>query len=572
MKLRLQSIFGKSILSSTIYILITGIIITIASSYIQGKVFLESFQQQAIGFGNYALESFKGKDLTQSDAELVKQLDLISERYPQIAQAYFFGTELQNGNETSIILSPTHIVEMLKQELQIGPGDFYAQPDILANKVREMLETGEAVTTEPYTDDIGTWVSVLIPLKEADGSIHKYFGLDIDASIISKAQLELLKSSSIVLIFVILIVLIVQFFTTKRMLAPIQDIQQAFAKLSNGDFSVSLQIRKKDELGMLANDFNKMVTDVREIMSKVKQTSDDTAHASKELLQIIELTHATTNETTLSMKEVASGAQTQVARSEESGTAIEEMAIGIQRIAESASEVSESATKTFTESETGAGYIQKTLEQMALIQSSVANSALSVKNLDEKSKEIETIVSAITAIADQTNLLALNAAIEAARAGEHGRGFAVVADEVRKLAEQSTMSAQQIIQIIQETKDDTREVIDTMDIVTNNVDAGVQIVKETGTLFSGILKEIKHVTEQIHEVSAVSEQLSAGSEEITAAFQENISIARQAEVAASNMTKAANEQLENMEHMSQSMNQLLEKTTELKQMLNTFKM
>jgi len=192
--------------------------------------------------------------------------------------------------------------------------------------------------------------------------------------------------------------------------------------------------------------------------------------------------------------------------------------------------------------------------------------------LDEKSKEIETIVSAITAIADQTNLLALNAAIEAARAGEHGRGFAVVADEVRKLAEQSTMSAQQIIQIIQETKDDTREVIDTMDIVTNNVDAGVQIVKETGTLFSGILKEIKHVTEQIHEVSAVSEQLSAGSEEITAAFQENISIARQAEVAASNMTKAANEQLENMEHMSQSMNQLLEKTTELKQMLNTFKM
>jgi len=190
--------------------------------------------------------------------------------------------------------------------------------------------------------------------------------------------------------------------------------------------------------------------------------------------------------------------------------------------------------------------------QMGRISGTVESTSSIIKQLGERSKQIGDIVTAITDISSQTNLLALNAAIEAARAGEHGKGFAVVADEVRKLAEQSQDSAAKIKELIERTQEDTKQSIQSMMNVVHEVQAGTLDVNEAGVAFKKILEAEILVAEQIHEVSAISEQMSANSQEVSASVQEVQAIATQSSEGAQTIVTASREQLASMEEISES--------------------
>lgn len=208
---------------------------------------------------------------------------------------------------------------------------------------------------------------------------------------------------------------------------------------------------------------------------------------------------------------------------------------------------------------------------MEQIKSTQYHSSEVIKDLGEKSNEINEIVVMITDIADQTNLLALNAAIEAARAGEYGKGFAVVSEEVRKLAEQSGDAASRIASLIQEIQMKTKDAMETMVNSNQEVDKGTIVMVNTSEVFDKINNAIHVVTEQIEEVNKTIAQLSQGSVKIVEIIHEVHEIAQQSTNKTNDFAELTEEQLALTEEVYASIEQLREMSEQLETMVGQFK-
>lgn len=383
------------------------------------------------------------------------------------------------------------------------------------------------------------------------------------------------KTISFVLILGIIAVLAgitIALFMGRLISNPIVSLAKSAKKIAEGDLSVDVvSVKNKDEIGDLVGSFNLMTKNLRTLIEQVSINSVHVASAAEELTASAEQTTQATDQIALSIQDIASGSDTQVQSANECSTAMKEMTIGIQQVAETSSSVSESAIETNKEASLGNESLQKVIHQMNTINTSVEDSASVIRRLGGLSNEIGNIIGVITGIADQTNLLALNAAIEAARAGEHGKGFAVVADEVRKLAEQSKESADQIAELINKIQEDTTQAVNVMEVGTHEVAIGMKIVKETGEGFEKILRSIEQVTAQIQEVSAISEEMSASAEEVNASLEEVAHIAEHASSNTQNVASASEEQLASMEEISSSASSLSNMAEDLQELVSKFK-
>jgi len=343
-------------------------------------------------------------------------------------------------------------------------------------------------------------------------------------------------------------------------------------QVAEGDLRIDLiTTDRKDELGQLARSINKMVTNLRTLIDQVNESSVQVAASSQQLTASTEQASRATELITATIQDVATGAENQMNGILESERAIEDMAQGIQRVAETSTIVSEASYDMEHQAEQGNISIQEAIEQMNMIRTKVEGSMGGFRTLEQRSQEIGQIVELITGIAAQTNLLALNAAIEAARAGEHGRGFAVVADEVRKLAEQSGSSAAQIASLIEVIQADTIKAVSTMDEITDEVESGVEDVNTAGAAFQRILQAAKQVANQVQEVTASSEEMSANAQIVAESVEQVTKIAQDSANHAQNVAASSEEQLASMHEISTSAEMLSEMAGELQHLVARFK-
>lgn len=358
----------------------------------------------------------------------------------------------------------------------------------------------------------------------------------------------------------------------RRLTGQIVALTYHAESLAAGDLTIQeLTFKSKDEVGQLATAFNRMVYNLRNLIARVSQTAEQVAASSEELSASAEQSAQATNQVAVTINQVAQGTDTQASAIKDTAAVIEQMATNIKQMAVNTSTLAEMSERTASAAIQGNEAVEAAMNQMGNIENTVTSSAQVVTNLGERSKEIGQIVGTISEIAGQTNLLALNAAIEAARAGEQGRGFAVVADEVRKLAEQSQAAAKQIASLITAIQSETDRAVAAMNEGSREVKTGAEVVNNAGYAFKNIASLIGEVSTQTKEISAAIQQMTAGSQQIVASVQDIERISQNTACQTQTVSAATEEQSAAMQEIAESSQSLASMAEELQSAVKQFK-
>lgn len=358
-----------------------------------------------------------------------------------------------------------------------------------------------------------------------------------------------------------------------RRIHPLFSLTENAKKLADGDITIEpIKIKVEDEVGTLSHSFNKMVENLREILKTVNVASAEVAASSEQLLANAEQTANMSQQVLNSVSGISNDTTNQQTQLDENAIALSEITIGIQEVATAAEDVSNASNEAKNRATTGQEHLITTVNQMNSIQHSVDDTLEVIHELSHQSSAIEEFVTAITDISNQTNLLALNAAIEAARAGEAGKGFAVVADEVRKLAEQSKQSAERITTIIHSLQHKVKLTEANMEQVTAQVVQGVHAVNTTGQSFQEIVNSTSEVSIQIANVSAIAQQMAASTEEMSAIFENLQSIAKNTSSDTADSTTLVKSQYAAIQEITASSNMLAQLAETLHNEVTKFKL
>jgi twitching motility protein PilJ len=310
------------------------------------------------------------------------------------------------------------------------------------------------------------------------------------------------------------------------------------SQIARGDLTLRGSVTS-DALGNVVDSVNYMLDNFTQVLRRVRDAASDVSGSANQIL--------TASET------MATGATQQDHEITNTSSAVEELTVSMKQVSNNAEASAEAARRALDAAEQGNRSVRDTLEGMQRIRSSVQATAKKIKSLGDRSLEISEIINVINDITEQTNLLALNAAIEAARAGEAGRGFAVVADEVRKLAEHSRTATKDIAALIKAIQAETNEAVVVMEEGTREVEVGAKLADQAGKALEAISAVVRQSAELVQEISLASKQQVRGTEGVANAMQIISNITRQTSQGARQTAHS----MEQMVKMSEQLNEAL---------------
>jgi methyl-accepting chemotaxis protein len=426
---------------------------------------------------------------------------------------------------------------------------------------------------EYYEKNVDTYAQAFLNDMVALGEHNKQIAGEINNTDKSNFKVAVGIFISIVITASILIILL-GVLITKRITKRLNDVVVFMDELAQGNFSMEVKtasLEDKSEFGLVSNSIEKMRKNINDLIKQLGNTSEQLVLSSEELTASAEQSADASNLVAAAVTTMAHGAEEQLAFANDTTNVVENISEKINVVSENTKSVSTLTDNAKISANAGEEAVEKAINQMETIEKKTNETSIIISELKEKSTMIGKIVDTINSISEQTNLLALNAAIESARAGEAERGFSVVADEIRKLAEQSQEATKEIAIIINEVQAKTNNAVLVMSENSKEVDTGAKVVSTAGTSFREILQMIKEIANEIHEVSNSINEINDGTKASVSSVNNIQNISMKIADETQTISAAAEEQLASVEEIASSSKILTQMSEDLRSVVNKFK-
>lgn len=366
----------------------------------------------------------------------------------------------------------------------------------LGNKLVELLQAGRHGEAALFFDSQLAEQGMLT--REALSALIQHQAVNGERNFLKKQESQKFQQFISIGLLVVGIAagLILSLVITRNITVPLAEVVEIANAIANKQLNLTVPAGGSNETGQLLTAFGRMQRSLHEVLGGVRSSSGDLSQSALQLQE--------------NAAQISQASQQQSEATSAMAAAVEELTTSIEQVAQRAQQAQASADQTRDQSRQGSSVVRNTANEMRAIASKVRDSAEMTRKLGERSQAIDSIVGTIRDIADQTNLLALNAAIEAARAGEQGRGFAVVADEVRKLAERTSQSTQQIGGLIATIRSEIEVVVGDMQSGEVQMESGVALAEQAQSAIDAISHNADEINQLVHDISlALKEQTTA---------------------------------------------------------------
>lgn len=556
----------------------TKINIMLSSVIIIGTLTLALFMSSSME--DKVIESAREK--LKSDLAITKEL--LNEKYPgewKIADGKIYKGQTEiNGNYDIIDM----IGKLTGDTVTVFQGDTRISTNVLNKDGQRAIgtkvsdEVAQKVLKEKSVyigkaEVADVWNQTIYdPIKDANGNIIGMLYVGVPNTPYDKMAKDFKYETYIFGLLEILIAFFASWIFSGRLAKNLSAIKSTAEKIAEGDLSAASKVESKDEIEELSNSLNKMGRNLQELIKGIADTAQNLAASSEELSSSSDENASASEHMAKAMGGIALGNENQVIAINEVLAQAQQISAGAQQLAATADSIAIMTDNTAEATKEGANAAEKAVEQMENINRSTESVNQAIEKLTLSSRQINEISNVISDISDQTNLLALNAAIEAARAGDAGRGFSVVAEEIRKLAEQSQESTKQIAALIDDNQKNIEDVNRAINGEVHDVKLGITVANTARASFDQVEKLADEVALHVKEISSAIQQIAAGNENIVGSVEKISEISKQTASQSETVSTATQKQTAIIENTAASANTLASMAEGLQVHIAKFKM